>query len=75
MTLKKPFDNYIISPTHICVIIGNSNIFGSNSSDDDKWIIYTRCAMALAHVDGETSEEEVHGTVARLHQRKEWRQW
>jgi len=45
------------------------NIFGSNSSDDDKWIIYTRCAMALAHVDGETSEEEVHGTVARLHQR------
>tara|TARA_B110000014_G_scaffold194063_1_gene142959 strand:- start:1358 stop:1819 length:462 start_codon:yes stop_codon:yes gene_type:complete len=44
-------------------------VFGSSSTSDDKWLIYTKCAMVLAHVDGDTSEKEVHGAVARLHQR------
>ena len=41
-------------------------IFGASSSDDDKWVLYLSMSMALAEVDGETTQEEVDGQLIRL---------
>tara|TARA_B100002051_G_C16412180_1_gene475217 strand:+ start:76 stop:564 length:489 start_codon:yes stop_codon:yes gene_type:complete len=41
-------------------------IFGAGSSDDDKWVLYVSMSMALAQADGETTQEEVEGSIVRL---------
>ena len=41
-------------------------LFGSSSNQDDKWVMYIRMSMALAHVDGETTKDEVDGAIGRL---------
>lgn len=41
-------------------------IFGAGSSDDEKWVLYLSMSMALAQADGETTKEEVDGSIIRL---------